>query len=165
MAANESTKYTNFSNLAIGTANGGGGLKVGGSAIDADMLRNLNSAEAQLAAQTLTTADNGKTILLGDAAPGDVTLPAVTNTGFKVRVQCNFAITSSAAVISAEGDNISGLLIVNGATVLAEVEDQINFILNLAEIGDYIDLVSDGAAWIVTGAGGATGSITATDPA
>jgi len=148
-----------MSNLKVGTANGGGRLFVGG------VEHNISKVETQLTAQTLTAADNGKTILLGDAAPGDVTLPAVTNTGFKVRVQCNFAITSSAAVISAEGDNISGLLIVNGATVLAEVEDQINFILNLAEIGDYIDIVSDGAAWIVTGAGGAAGSITATDPA
>lgn len=159
MAANESTKFSHFSNVQIGTASGGGRLVVGG------VEHNLGTPETQLTAQTLTAVDNGKTILLGDAAPGDVTLPAVTNTGFKVRVQCNFAITSSAAVISAEGDNISGLLIVNGATVLAEAEDQINFILNLAEIGDYIDIISDGTNWIVNGAGGAAGSITATDPA
>lgn len=123
------------------------------------------SVESVTAGKTLVEADNGTTLLLGDAAPGDITLPAVTLTGFKVRVVCNFAITSSSAVKSAEGDNISGVLVVNGATVLAEAEDQINFILNLAEIGDYIDLVSDGSAWIVQGIGGAAGSITATDPA
>lgn len=158
MAANEDTTFTNFSNIKIGTANGGGRLIVAG------VEQNLGTPETQLAAQTLTAVDNGKTILLGDAAPGDITLPAVTNTGFKVRVQCNFAITTSAAVVSAEGDNISGLLIVNGATVLAEAEDQINFILNLAEIGDYIDIMSDGTSWIVNGAAGAAGAITATDP-
>jgi len=159
MAANESTKFTHLSNLQLGTASGGGRLVVKG------VEQNLGTPESQLAAQTLTAADNGKIILLGDAAPGDVTLPAVTNTGFTVKVLCNFAITTSAAVVSAEGDNISGLIIVNGATVLAEVEDQINFILNLAEIGDYVDLLSDGTSWIVNGAGGAAGSITATDPA
>lgn len=159
MAINEDVLFTNFSNIKVGTASGGGRLVVAG------VEHNLGTPETQLIAQTLTAVDNGKTILLGDAAPGDVTLPAVTETGFKVRVQCNFAITSSAAVISAEGDNISGLLIVNGATVLAEVEDQINFILNLAEIGDYIDIISDGTSWIVTGAAGAAGAITATDPA
>ena len=121
--------------------------------------------ESVTAGLTLTYLDSGKTIFLADAAPGDVTLPAVTYTGFKVRVVCAFAITSSSAVISAEGDNITGTLVVNGATVLAEVEDQINFILNLAEVGDYIDLVSDGSQWIVHGIGGAAGSITATDPA
>ena len=102
---------------------------------------------------------------LGDADSGDITLPAVSLDGFKCKVKCNFAITASSAVISAEGDNISGVLVVNGATVLSEVEDQINFILNLAEIGDYINIISDGTSWIVDGIGGAAGSITATDPA
>ena len=94
-----------------------------------------------------------------------MTLPVVTLAGFRVRVVCGFAITTSSGVLSAEGDNISGTLVVNGATVLAEVEDQINFILNLAEIGDYVDFVSDGTKWIVSGMGGAAGSVTATDPA
>lgn len=30
MAANESTKYTNFSNISVGTSSGGGAVKVGG---------------------------------------------------------------------------------------------------------------------------------------
>jgi hypothetical protein len=124
-----------------------------------------SSVESVTAGRTLVEADNGMNILLGDADSGDVTLPAVTLTGYTVRVTCNFAITASSAVISAEGDNISGVLVVNGATILAEAEDQINFILNLAEIGDYIDLLSDGTSWIVNGIGGAAGSITATDPA
>lgn len=124
-----------------------------------------NAYTSVTAGVTLDAADSGKTIFLADAASGNVTLPAVTTTGFKVRIQCAFAITTSSAVISAEGDNITGTLVVNGATVLAEVEDQINFILNLAEVGDYVDLVSDGTQWIVNGIGGAAGSITATDPA
>lgn len=37
MAANESTKYTNFSNIAVGTANGGGGVKVAGVSLTATM--------------------------------------------------------------------------------------------------------------------------------
>ena len=159
MAANESTKYTHFSNVEIGTANGGGGLIIGG------VYQNAGVVSSVTAGVTLTTADNGKTVFLADADSGDVTLPAVTTTGFKVRVVCAFAITASSAVISAEGDNITGTLVVNGATVLSEVEDQVNFILNLAEVGDYIDIVSDGTQWIVNGIGGAAGSITATDPA
>ena len=99
------------------------------------------------------------------AAPGNITLPAVTNTGFSVRVMCNFAITSSAAVISAEGDNINGALVVNSAMVRAAAEDQINFIANTALIGDYIDIVSNGTTWTVVGIGDDAGSITATDPA
>lgn len=35
MAANESSKYTHFSNVEIGTASGGGGLKIAGTAVTA----------------------------------------------------------------------------------------------------------------------------------
>ena len=49
--------------------------------------------------------------------------------------------------------------------VRAAAEDQINFIANTALIGDYIDIVSNGTTWTVTGIGDDAGSITATDPA
>ena len=130
-----------------------------------NLIGSSNPSTSVTAGVTLDAVDSGKTIFLADAASGNVTLPAVTTTGFRVRVVCAFAITTSSAVISAEGDNITGTLVVNGATVLSEVEDQINFILNLAEVGDYVDLVCDGTQWIVNGIGGAAGSITATDPA
>lgn len=158
MAANEGIKFTHLSNLKLGTTSGGGRLFLKG------IEHNLGTINSVTAGQTLTAADNGKVLFLGDAAPGNITLPAVTNTGFHAKVICNFAITTTASVISAEGDNISGVLVVNGATVLAEVEDKINFILNLAEIGDYINIISDGTNWIVDGVAGAAGGITATDP-
>lgn len=105
------------------------------------------------------------TFLLGDAASGDITLPAVTLTGFSVKVICGFTITSDSGVISAEGDNISGVLTVNGALIGALVEDQINFIGSAALLGDWIEISSTGAAWTVRGQGSGAGSITATDPA
>ena len=149
---------TNLSSLALGSSGGSETLTING------VQQNLGAQTSVTAGVTLVAADNGKTLFLGDAASGNITLPAAT-AGFGVKVVCNFAITTSSAVISAEGDNISGVLVVNGATVLAEAEDQINFILNLAEIGDYINIISDGTNWIVDGVGGAAGSITATDPA
>jgi len=123
------------------------------------------TTESVTAGRTLTVADHGMTFFLGDAASGNITLPAVTLTGFTVKVVCGFTITTSSAVISAEGDNISGLITVNGALVSALVEDQINFILNAALLGDWIELTSTGAAWAVSGQGSGAGSITATDPA
>jgi len=123
------------------------------------------TTESVTAGSTLTVDDHGKTIFLGDADSGDITLPAVTLTGFSVKVICGFTITASSAVISAEGDNISGVLTVNGALVAAVAEDQINFILNIALLGDWIELTSTGAAWAVSGQGSGAGSITATDPA
>lgn len=123
------------------------------------------TTESVTAGRTLTVADHGITFFLGDAASGDITLPAVTLTGFSVKVICGFTITSDSGVLSAEGDNISGVLTVNGALVGALVEDQINFIGNAALLGDWIEITSTGAAWVVSGQGSAAGSITATDPA
>jgi len=120
------------------------------------------ATELVTAGRTLVEADSGITLILADADAGAITLPDVALTGFKVRVLCGFAITASTAVTAATVSTITGTLVVNGATVLAETEDAINFILNLAEVGDYVDFVSDGSAWIVNGIGGAAGSITAT---
>lgn len=121
-----------------------------------------SGTELVTAGRTLVEADHGITLVLADASAGAITLPDVALTGFKCRVLCGFAITASTAVTAATVSTITGTLVVNGATVLAETEDAINFILNLAEVGDYVDFVSNGSAWIVNGIGGAAGSITAT---
>jgi hypothetical protein len=51
---NESTKYTNFSNVAVGTTGGGGGFKLAGVAVTATAAE-LNKADDS--AITLTTVD------------------------------------------------------------------------------------------------------------
>ena len=37
MASNESSKYTHFSNIEVGTSSGGGGFTLGGTALTATM--------------------------------------------------------------------------------------------------------------------------------
>jgi hypothetical protein len=101
---------------------------------------------------------------LGDAAPGTITLPAVTNVGFSCKVICGFAITSNAVVDSAEGDNIEGSLMVASTVVDADAEDQINFVASAENIGDWVSLFSDGTYWYVDGRALTTGAITVTDP-
>jgi len=113
---------------------------------------------------TLTAADSGKTLFLNAAGGGTVTLPALkAGVNFKIIVGAT-APTTAWIVDSAEGDNISGVLTVNGALVAAVDEDQINFVASTAVSGDYIELECDGTNWYVSGAGSAAGSITATDP-
>jgi len=111
---------------------------------------------------TLTAADNGSNLVLGDAAPGTITLPAVTNTGFRCRVYTGFAITSNAVLASAEGDNMEGSLIVAGAVVTVDAADQINFVNTADNIGDYVEVFSDGTYWHVFGNALTTGGLTAT---
>jgi len=113
---------------------------------------------------TLTAADSGKTIFMNAAGGGTITLPALkAGLNFKFIVGAT-APTTAWIIDSAEGDNISGVLTVNGALVAAVAEDQINFVASTAVSGDSIELACDGLGWYVKGLGSAAGSITATDP-
>lgn len=119
------------------------------------------------AAKTLTSADNGKTFLMDAAAGKTITLPALA-AGLKFRFVVTSAfITTNWIVASAEGDNITGNLIVAGAAVPAAAEDQINFVNDAETVGDFIEVFCDAtnSQWIVWGIGAGTGGITATDPA
>jgi hypothetical protein len=122
-----------------------------------------SSVETITAGKTLTAADNGKTFILGDAAPGDITLPAVASSaGFKIKVICGFAITSAAAVKSAEGDNIEGALMVASTVVDVDAADQLNFVQTAENIGDWVTVESDGTYWYADGRALTTGGLTAT---
>ena len=71
MAANESTKYTHFSNVAVGTITGGGGLTVGGIQQDSG-----NVVITDAATYTVTAANNGKTHIVPNlTATCTITLP------------------------------------------------------------------------------------------
>ena len=130
-----------------------------------DVTRIFEDVETLAAAQTLTAADSGKTFILSAAAGATITLPALkAGIHFKFIVGAAFA-TTDWIIDSAEGDNIEGLLIVNGASVVASGEDQINFVNSAETVGDHVEFACDGTNWFVTGAGNSAGSITATDPA
>lgn len=134
-----------------------------------DDLRIFRKVQVISAATTLTAADSGKIFILDAAAGKTVTLPALAEgLNFKFIVGAAFA-TDNWIIDSAEGDNINGIIADMGATpagVVAGAEDQINFVASAETIGDYIELVCDYAnsQWLVSGACGANGGITATDP-
>lgn len=157
MAANESSKYSHFSNIAIGTASGGGGVEVGGVA------QNFGTVTELTAATTLTAADSGKTYLLNLTAGFAVTLPAPAS-GLKFKFILSAAITGDMTVVTNGGDNvIQGTIIVNGASVIGSNEDTITFANAAETVGDYIELESDGTNWwIVGGVAAAAGGITLT---
>ena len=132
--------------------------------VNNDVVRIKNDVDSVSAAVTLTSADSGKWYGLAASAGVTVTLPAVES-GLNFRfVVANAFDTSNYIIDSAEGDNIDGILVVNGASVAASGEDQINFVASAESVGDFIDIWSDGNKWYVWGIGNAAGSITATDP-
>ena len=135
---------------------------VGSTSNDVDRI--FNDVATISAATTLTAADSETWYKLDAAAGVTVTLPAAkAGLSFRFIVASSFA-TSNFVIDSAEGDNISGVLVVDGASVVADEEDQINFVATAETVGDFIDIWSDGTNWYVYGIGNSAGSITATDP-
>jgi hypothetical protein len=129
-----------------------------------DVTRIFEEVQTLAAAATLTAADSGTTYILKAAEGKTITLPALkSGINFKFIVGSAFA-TTDWIIDSAEGDNIEGLLIVNGASVPASGEDQINFVNSAETVGDHVSLSCDGTNWFLSGAGNAAGSITVTDP-
>lgn len=129
-----------------------------------DIDRIFNDIGTISAATTLTAADSETWYKLDASAGVTVTLPALkAGLSFRFIVASSFA-TSNFIIDSAEGDNISGVLVVNGASVVAADEDQINFVASAETVGDFIEIWCDGTNWFVYGIGASAGSITATDP-
>ena len=129
-----------------------------------DEERIFNDVGTISADTTLTAGNSGTWYKLDNSTGKAVTLPALkSGLNFRFIVADNFA-TDNFIIDSAEGDNISGVLVVNGASVVAADEDQINFVASAETVGDFIDIWSDGSAWFVSGIGSGAGSITATDP-
>ena len=134
-----------------------------------DVQRIFSKVEVLSGAATLTAANSGTIYILDAAAGATVTLPALAEgLCFRFIVGAAFA-TSNWIIDSNEGDNINGIIADMGATVagvVAGAEDQINFVASAETIGDWIELICDYAnsQWLVSGACGANGGITATDP-
>lgn len=116
-------------------------------------------------ARTLTRADNGKNFLLKAAAGAAVTLPALER-GLRFRFTVGLAFITTNWVV-AEADAaavIEGIIVVNGASIAASNEKQVNFVATAELLGDYVEMWCDGTSWFVSGIGSGAGSITVTAP-
>lgn len=120
---------------------------------------------AIVATSTLTSTSDNNQLLGASAVFTTVTLPAATD-GLSYKFVVTGALTGEETLIdSAEGDNISGLLQVNGADVACSAEDQINIITDGEVIGDFVELLSDGTNWYIVGSqADAADKMTCTDP-
>lgn len=151
--------------LAVGVvmAFGGNDSAVGVPGVNLYPTSGEQQAITPTADITLTAADSGKLYLI--ATGTTATLPAVRE-GAWFRFMVSGSIADTNFVIdSAEGDNIEGALIVAGAVVDCAAEDQINFVNDGENVGDFVELYSDGTSWLIGASGGlTTAKITCTDP-
>lgn len=124
-------------------------------------------AEDTTATNALTAAESGKVIWLNAETEFVTTLPALstvsTGVGFKFIVKAAPASADYTIVTGNSLENkIYGLVVVNGDSVLGTDEDTITFADGAAAVGDWVEVVSDGTNWYVSGQGGGAGAITLT---
>lgn len=110
---------------------------------------------------TLTASDSGKTIVLSNATGEDIVLPSVAE-GLKYKFIVGLAFATSAWTVTSATKVIQGTVLVNGASVLGANEDIITFAHAAENVGDWVEVESDGTNWYVSGVGSAASSITLT---
>ena len=134
----------------------GGDLELDGTLyLDGPIVYDTGSITATT---TLTAASDNIQFLAASANMTTVTLPAVTD-GLRFSFHVTGSLTGSTTrIYSPEGTNIEGALIVGGAVVECDNETYINFITDGENIGDYVELISDGTNWLIIDSGGLTAS-------
>jgi len=114
-----------------------------------------DQAETVTGTTTVTVGDTSAVFYL--TAGGAYTLPAVADAeGVSYRFTISSAITQNGVITSAEGDNIEGSLIVAGAVVDCDASDVITFVADGENLGDFVDIYSNGSKWFI----GASGTLT-----
>lgn len=108
---------------------------------------------------TLTAAQSGSIVKMNTAGQ-DVTLPtASASIGAHYRFVVTAAVaTTNMTIVAAPADTIEGSLVVAGAVVDCDAADIITFVIDGENIGDFVDLYSDGTSWLIGESGGLTAS-------
>jgi hypothetical protein len=112
-------------------------------------------------AVTLTSDDSGKVFILNAAAGVEVALPAIA-AGLKFKFILGAAFITTDWTILSATDVTQGNVLVAGAHVAGSDENTVSFVASAESIGDYVEYVSDGTNWYVSGSGVTAGSITLT---
>lgn len=126
-------------------------ITISDDAVVSGELTYLEKSEAVTGANTVTSSESGSTFYWTTTGATS-TLPAVaTATGTVFRFVVGSALaTTNAVIASAEGDNLEGSMIVAGAVVDCDATDRIELIIDGENIGDYVEVRSNGQYWFIT---------------
>lgn len=118
--------------------------------------------ETVTAANVITAAESGKTFFLALAGGFASTLPAPA-AGLKFRFIVSVSPTTAYTIVTNGSANIikGGTIEIAGtASPYINNGDLITFVANTAVVGDWVELVSDGTSWFLSGMSSADGGIT-----
>ena len=127
-------------------------VTISGDATISGVLGYLEKTASTSANSSSTVAMSGTTFYIAGPDGATTTLPAVAAaTGTVLRWVIATAIaTNDFTIVSPEGDNIEGSMIVAGAVVDCNANDKIKFVVSAENLGDAVELRSDGQKWFVT---------------
>lgn len=115
--------------------------------------------ESVATTNTLTAAMSGETFYLSGATSTYVLPATTTSDGLVYRFVVDGAMTVDQTIVTNDGSNIiEGALIVAGAVVDCDAEDTITIVADGENIGDFVELRSDGDYWFIGASGALTSS-------
>ena len=130
----------------------------GANISDSNFVNDMTSVAATVASTTVTAALTGTTYVFTTTT--EFVLPATsTAAGLYYKFVVGGAITSNVTIRTYDlSNNIEGTLIVAGAVLDCDAEDVITFVADGENIGDYVELYSDGTYWYIGDSGALTAS-------
>lgn len=153
MAANEGTKYTNFSNIELGNTNGGGSIKCGSPVVITDA-----------ATYSILAADSGKLIVIPDlAAHCTISLPTEARGLNYELIYGGAAADAQNWIIQATGNTnyfIGGVTHLDTdagsagdevVPVFADGNSNSQLTVLTPQVGTSVKLVCDGTNWYING--------------
>lgn len=144
----------------------GGDLTVTGAILSKQSVTKVANTVTTTVSSTLTSADAGKTFFVTSVSSTEYYLPASnTASGLNYKFVVGGALTGDLVIKTHAAEKvIEGALIVAGAVVDCAAEHTITFVADGANVGDYVELYSDGTYWYIGDSGALTGSkLTCTD--
>jgi len=167
MQAPNGTDGADISNQSFGGSTSdnwdvGGNLTVAGTATItggfAGSKNSLSTISTRVASTTLATTDSGKTYILTTTT--EFVLPATTTaSGVHYKFVLGGLTTASSSIRTYDlTTGIEGTLIVAGAVVDCDKEARITFGTDFENLGDYVEVWSNGTYWFIGDSGALTGS-------
>lgn len=109
------------------------------------------------AAYTVLVEDSGTIFTVSQASAYTITLPdpAYDNMGCVYRFVCTTAGANAVVLTTTTGSTVMNGVIATGEDAAGSVAratfEKVNFVASKAEVGDYVEVVSDGTNWQVSG--------------
>lgn len=117
------------------------------------------NAQTATATNTLAITESGRTFFASGSSTTYILPATSTASGVHYKFVISGAIDENVIVRTSDlGNNIEGTLMVAGAVVDCDAEDTITFVADGENIGDYVELYSNGAYWFIGDSGALTAS-------